>query len=105
MNKPVAFVCGCISAVGLLILGTSLYYSIVYGHGSMDAGVFTRHVYWTKHDPATGAIERDHAELPTAEVTLLAAVDTWFAGTVFLVGGIAIYVFECTYRDKNRAAY
>lgn len=99
MNKPLAFLCGCISAFGLLILGISVYHAVVYG--SMDAGVFTRHVYWSKRDAVTGAVERDYAESPTAEVMLLSTVDTWFAGTLFLVGGVAIYVFEWAYRDKN----
>jgi hypothetical protein len=101
MNKPLAFICCCISAFGVLILAVSVYHAVVYG--SMDAGVFTRHVYWTKSDPVTGEVQRGYAELPTAEVTLLSGVDTWIAGTVFLVGGISIYVFEWSYRDRRTA--
>ena len=101
MNRPVAFICGCISAFGLLILGISVYHAVAYG--SMDAGVFTRHVYWTKKDVVTGEVQRDYAELPTAEVTLLSGVDTWVVGTLFLVGGIAIYVFEWSCRERRTA--
>jgi hypothetical protein len=101
MNKPVAFICACISAFGVLILGVSIYHSVVYG--SMEAGVFTRHVYWTKRDTLTGELQHDYAELPTAKVTPLSGVDTWVAGTVFFMGGIAIYVFEWSCRDRRTA--
>ena len=68
----------------------------------MEAGVFTRHVYWTKKDMVTGEIERDYAELPTSDVSVLSSIDTWFAGTFVLVGGFALFVFEWSYGGRRK---
>jgi hypothetical protein len=99
MNRPLAFICLCIIAVGVLTLGRCTFLTVVYGHGNMEAGNFHRCVYWTERDAATGKLSRcwdtDWRLVSGTEGSPLAqALDIWFIGIAFVVAGAAIYVIE-----------
>ena len=96
MNRPLAFICLCIAAVGVLILGHCTFRTVVYGRGDMEAGNFHRCIYWTEQDAATGKVRRcwdtNWNMVSGTEASSLAQVlDMWFVGISFFVAGGAIY--------------
>jgi hypothetical protein len=105
MNKPVAFLCSCIAGVGLLILSRSVYCTVVYGHGDLEAGNFHRCVYTTEKDQKTGVLRRDWDTrwdlVSSTEGSIVAQIlDMWFVGIGFLVLGAGIYAVECSSRGR-----
>src|SRR2546421_11940994 len=60
MNKPVAFLCACIALPGFIILGSSIYFTTVYGHGDLEAGNFHRCLYSVERDAVSGNTRRSY---------------------------------------------
>ena len=102
LNKPVAFICACVAAVGLLILGRSAFLTIAYGHGAMEAGNFNRCWYSSTQDPQTGKIVREWDVLgESTEDTFVERLDMWFVGTAFVIVGAGIFVVERSSRSRG----
>lgn len=109
MNKPVGFICACIAALGLLVLGRCAYCAIAYGNGNLEAGNFHRCSYWTERDPATGAVGRhwdtDWALVSGTEQSAVAqALDMWFVGIGLLALGGSVFVWEHYGSHRHYAA-
>ncbi len=97
MNKPVCFICACITGLGLLVLGRCAYYAVAYGHGNPEAGNFHRCYYWTERDPNTGTATRhwdtDWRLVSGAEYSYVADVfETWLVGLGLLLLGSSLFV-------------
>ncbi len=107
MNKPLAFVCACISGLGLLVLSRSIYCTVVYGHGDFEAGNFHRCVYSTERDPTTGTIRRDwdtrwDLVSSTDGSPLAQVLDMWILGFGLVVLGAGIYAAEWSSRGRQQ---
>src|SRR3989442_12213509 len=92
MNRSLAFVCACIAGAGLLILSRSIYCTIVYGRGNMEAGNFHRCRYWAEQD-LNGKLTRDWdllGESTESSEAPLYWLDMWFfsIGLVKIGGGL-----------------
>jgi hypothetical protein len=95
MNKPVAFLCGCIAAMGLLILGRSTYLTLAYGRGNMEAGNFNRCWYSTSLDPQTGRLVREWDEIgESTETPAAERLNMWFVGVCLVALGSVVFVAE-----------
>ncbi|MEI7730671.1 MAG: hypothetical protein WCO56_13940 [Verrucomicrobiota bacterium] len=98
MNKPITMICCGIATFGLLVLGFCIFYTVIYGHGDMEAGNFHRCRYWMEHNATTGRLERNWESSAGSttpdEFQLEQAVDTWTVGLGLIVLGAAIYVAE-----------
>ncbi len=109
VNKPVAFICGCIAGIGLMILGVGAYYTLLYGHGNLEAGNFHRCNYWSERDPETGRTERcweTKWELTeSTEGSAIYHIDTWVYGIAFVVLGASIFVVERSTGSKHALPY
>jgi hypothetical protein len=90
MNKPLAFLCACISAFGLLVLVCSVYGMIVYGHGAFEAGNFTQYDYVVVGDGT-----RTYSEPPTGERhPALTMINTWLVGAAFVLLGVVLFSWD-----------
>ncbi len=99
MNKPVAFLCSCIAGIGLVILGRSIYLTITYGRGNMEAGNFNRCSYSTTRDSQTGSLVHEWDVIgESTEDTIVDRLDMWFVGVSFVVVGVGICVAERAFR-------
>ena len=99
MNKPVAFICACIAGVGFLILGQSIFLTIAYGRGNMEAGNFNRCSYSKTHDVQSGRVLREWKKTgESTEDSIVHRLNMWFVGITFVVIGASIYVAESAYR-------
>ena len=97
MNRPLGFVCACISGIGLLILAYSIYGTVMYGHGNMEAGNCTQYDYVTMGDG-----RRDFVEPPTGERhPLIMSINTWMAGGIIGLIGVGLFLWDAS-ENKNR---
>ena len=95
MNKPVGFICVCIAGLGMVILARSIFLTVVYGHGNMDAGNFNRCWYSTKRDPQTGQLVREwDVRGESTEHSIVARLNMWAVSVTFVVAGAGICVGE-----------
>ena len=100
MNRPLAFICVCIIAVGLLILARCIFLTVVYGQGNLETGNFHRCVYWPERDSETGKLERcwetDWRMVSGTEGSALGqVVSMWFLGIGFVAAGRATGCVGC----------
>src|SRR5687767_1771110 len=97
MNQPLAFVCACIAAVGLLIIGYSIYGTVVYGDGHMEAGNFTQYEYVRMGDGT-----RTYLQPPTGErSTIVMAINTWVVGGALVVIGAGLFFWDRADSQKH----
>lgn len=99
MNKPLLVACSCIAMTGLIILGLSVYFTVVYGSGNLEAGNFHRCVYHAERDPVTGAIHRSFDTrwdlVSSTEGSPLAEIlDMWVLSIVTIIAGVGLYVAD-----------
>src|SRR3989442_14382184 len=93
MNRSLAFVCACIAGAGLLILSRSIYCTIVYGRGNMEAGNFHPCRDWCEQD-LNGKLTRNWGLLGESTETSEAPLywrDMWF----FRIGLVTVRVGLC----------
>jgi hypothetical protein len=95
MNKPVTFICACITGLGMVILARSTFLTVVYGHGNMEAGNFNRCWYSATRDPQTGQLVREwDVGGESTEHSIVDRLNMWAVGVAFVAAGAAIYVGE-----------
>ena len=96
MKKPLITLATGISLLGCLLLGTCGYYACVFGNGN-----FNQVTYITKIDPVTKTVDRDWADLPTAERNGSSLINMWWIGAMLLIAGPAIVALEHAFRDSH----
>jgi len=106
VKKPIAFICGCLTVVGLSVVGLCAYCAWAYGSGTYEAGNFHRCVYWTERDKATGALTKHwdwNYDVLSEEQELGIKLDMWIIGCCIVLAGPILYVLESSTRDKRYA--
>jgi hypothetical protein len=91
------------AGLGLLILSRCIYCTIVYGHGNLQAGNFSRCDYWLERDPVTGKLIRQWQELGESTESNEAPpywLDMWLVGFTLPLVGAGIYVAEWSSRGR-----
>jgi hypothetical protein len=96
MKKPLVIFALLGALVGCAILGTCVYHEWAFGNGN-----FNQVVYITKVDPVTKTVDRNWAEVPTAERAGVTFVNMWAVGAMFLLPGPVILAMDHSFRGNK----
>ena len=102
MNNMLKKFCASLASLGVLVLGISLYFSLVYGHGEMEAGNFNHCHYWTDRDSFTGQLrhhwEKHMTHFGRGIAAIVENLDMWTVGGVLLAVGAGLCVGDWSRR-------